>query len=242
MWITPCTLVVAVLLVATGVLVEASTEYCVVPSEESVCTCNVTCHTLDVYLSSPGDYFKSGVTFRFLPGVHQVHNTFSGSNIQGLSFVRDDSHSNVTLILNIDILSPSSNWFNLQNSSSISFSGLVIHMNIGYNVSGFMFKLTDVDNVIFSWLYLFYNGTSLSLGGGGGMNINGGHNISMYHITCESYGAYLLYVFSTDSLVLEYSSVKRSHVVVVCTSIGKSNFCYFEDCFLIFFLSAFFRQ
>jgi len=232
MWNTQCTLVVAILLVATGVLVQASTEHCVVPSEESVCTCNVTCHTLDVYLSSPGDYFKSGVTFRFLPGVHQVHNTFSGSNIQGLSFVKDiNSHSNVTLILNIDILSPSSNWFNLQNSSSISFSGLVIHMNIGYNVSGFMFKLTDVDNVRFSGLHLFYNGSLFFGGGGGGMNIAGGHNISMCHITFESYGAYLLYADSTDSLVLEYCSVQRSRVVVGCTSIGKSNFCYSEDCF-----------
>jgi len=67
------------------------------------------------------------------------------------------------------------------------------------------------------------------------MNITGGHNISMYHITFESYGAYLLYADSTDSLVLEYSSVKRSRVVVGCTSIGKSNFCYFEDSFLNFF-------
>ena len=228
MWNTQCTLIVAVLLVATGVLVQASTEHCVVPSEESVCTCNVTCHTLDVYLSSPGDYFKSGVTFRFLPGVHQVHNTFSGSNIHGLSFVKDDIHSNVTLILYSH--GPSS-WFYLQSSSDISFSGLEIHMNI--YVPGFMFELTDVDNVIFSELHLFHNGI-LSTQGGGGMNINGGHNISIYHITYESYGAYLLYVDNTNNLVLEYSSVKGS-LVATGISIGQSinvNFCYFEDCYI----------
>ena len=217
MWNTQCTLVVAVLLVATGVLVQASTEHCVVPSEESVCTCNVTCHTLDVYLSSPGDYFKSGVTFKFLPGVHQVHNTFSGSNIQGLSFVKDDSHSNVTLIL---YSLGSSSWFNLQNSSDISFSGLVIDSNF---VLGFMFDLTDVDNVM---LYLFYN-SSLSPGGGGGMYINGGHNISMYRITCESC---ILNVAGTDDFVLEYSSVKRYGY---WESINV-NFCYFEDCLLVY--------
>jgi len=151
MWITQCTPVVAILLVATSVLVQASTEHCVVPCEESVCTCNVTCHTLDVYLSSPGDYFKSGVTFKFLPGVHHVHNTFSGSNIQGLSFVKDDSHSSVTLILD-----PGSSWFNLQNSSGIFFSELEIHMNHDVSES-FMFNLTSVDDVIFSAIHLFYN-------------------------------------------------------------------------------------
>ena len=224
MWIAQYTLVVAVLLVATDVLVQASTEYCVTPSEESLCTCNVTCHTLDAYLSSPGDYFKSGVTFRFLPGVHQVHNTFSGSNIQGLSFVKDDSHSNVTLIL----LDPSS-WFNLQNSSGVSFSGLEIHMNVGFNTSGFMFNLTGVDDVIFSGLYLFYNSHN---GTGGGMNIDDGHNISMCHITYKTYRAHFFYVSDTDGLVLEHSSIKGSDVVLGGQSI-VINFCYFESCQIV---------
>ena len=220
MWITQCTPVVAILLVATGVLVQASTEHCVVPSEESVCTCNVTCHTLDVYLSSPGDYFKSGVTFRFLPGVHHVHNTFSGSNIQGLSFVKDDSHSSVTLILD-----PGSSWFNLQNSSGISFSELEIHMN--HDVSGsFMFNLTSVDDVIFSAIHLFYN----SNGTGGGMKIDGGHNISMHQIIYESYGAYLFYVSNTDGLLLEHSYVKRSAVELWPDGQSIVSFCYFEGC------------
>ena len=202
-------------------LVQASTEYCVTPSEESLCTCNVTCHTLDAYLSSPGDYFKSGVTFRFLPGVHQVHNTFSGSNIRGLSFVKDDSHSNVTLIL----LDPSS-WFNLQNSSGVSFSGLEIHMTIQRNVSsGFMFNLTVVDDVIFSGLYLFHNSHN---GTGGGMNIAGGHNISMCHITYKTYSGYFVEVSDTDGLVLEHSSIKGSYVLLGGQSV--INFCYFESC------------
>ena len=80
--------------------VAASTEYCVTVTEESACPCNVTCHSLDHYLASPGDYFKSGVMFRFLPGEHHVHETFSGSGIEGLSFVKDEiGGSNVTVLL-----------------------------------------------------------------------------------------------------------------------------------------------
>jgi len=72
-----------------------------------------------------------------------------------------------------------------------------------------MFSLTDVDNVIFSELYLFHNGSLPTQGGG--MNIVGGHNI-----------------------VLEYFSVKRSIIYGHWQSINV-NFCYLKIVLLIIF-------
>ena len=157
--------------------VAASTEYCVTVTEESACPCNVTCHSLDHYLASPGDYFKSGVMFRFLPGEHHVHETFSGSGIEGLSFVKDEiGGSNVTVLLTMS--NYSSPWFSLRNSSSVYFSGIDFKFYLNRSDSecnGFVFDLLYVNDV--SLTDVVMNSC------GGGLLLNGGHNVLISHMT-----------------------------------------------------------
>ena len=106
--------------VSAGVLpARAATEFCVVPTEQSLCPCSVICHTFDFYLASPEVYFKSGVTFQFLPGVHNISRSFSGSGIAGLNFFG----TNATVVVNS---STNSSWLSLYHSSQIAFSGLDI--------------------------------------------------------------------------------------------------------------------
>ena len=126
--------------VSAGVLpAGAATEFCVVPTEQSLCPCSVICHTFDFYLASPELYFKSGVTFQFLPGVHSVSRSFSGSNITDMVF----NGTNATLMISRS----TDSWFTLHNSSQISLSGLNFISNLSGSNPSICTYILEFNNV-----------------------------------------------------------------------------------------------
>ena len=125
-------------------LAEATTELCVVPTDQSPCSCSETCHTFDYYLSNPDLYFISDVIFKFLPGTHEVNKAYSGSDVTNMSFTGTND-----AMLVITSGNEVGTWFILHDSGSVIFSGLSF-MSSTQNILFFMFanvssiELTDV--------------------------------------------------------------------------------------------------
>ncbi|CAI8032751.1 hypothetical protein GBAR_LOCUS18492, partial [Geodia barretti] len=113
-------LVVSVLLSVSSLCSsEKTTKVCVIPAENVTCSCLVSCHTFDYYVSHPGSvlYQSNYLTMEFLPGTHVVKKYFSSWNRVGLYLV---GRSDVTVEIDTDITS----WFSLSESSNISFTNL----------------------------------------------------------------------------------------------------------------------
>ena len=145
-------LVAASLLVASTLLVQASKDYYVRPTKESLCPDNVTCHAFDYYLSRQEHYFTSGVTFNFLPGIHHVSRVYSGHSIVGLKFMKYMNDTNVTVTTTTQTESA---WFTLYNSSQISFTGINVLVNGNESLcSPYIFDLINVSDVQFSHMFL----------------------------------------------------------------------------------------
>ena len=147
-------LVAASLLVASTLLVQASNNYYVRPTKESLCPDNVTCHAFDYYLSRQEHYFTSGVTFNFLPGIHHVSRVYSGHSIVGLKFTKYMSLNGTNVTVTTTTQTESA-WFTLYNSSQISFTGINIFVNGNESLcSPYILDLINVSDVQFSHMFL----------------------------------------------------------------------------------------
>ena len=174
-------LVVSAVLVAAASGLQTTTEFCVTPMEEPSCNCSIVtaaCLTLDEYLFAPGEYFKSNVTFRFLPGEHHVHEAFNGSDIAGLKFIQDKNTSVVTLFI---ASSNTSAWFMLNNSQSVSFSGIHFQMNgsspsSSSNCYTYILELWNVSSLVFS--DIDFNSSVC----GGCLSVNYGNHLSISNV------------------------------------------------------------
>ena len=175
----------------------AATEFCVVPTEQSLCPCSVICHTFDFYLTSPELYFKSGVTFQFLPGVHNVSRSFSGSNITDMVF----NATNATLMISRS----TDSWFTFHNSSQISLSGLNFISNLSGSNPSICTCILQFNNVTdIELLNVLLNN---SCGAGMGLqieNVNGFIEISESHF----YGSGI--VFNSELAVNTTMSIYNS--------------------------------
>ena len=110
--------------ICTNIQPTRANQYCVVPTEQSPCSCSETCHTFDYYLSNTTQYFVSGVIFEFLPGIHEVNKIYSGRGIINMSFTGTND-----AFLEITSGNETGTWFTLHDSESISFSGLSFQSN-----------------------------------------------------------------------------------------------------------------
>ena len=171
-------IVAAVVLVVSSPTSEAG--YCVNPIEDEPCDCATAldaCHTLDEYLSAPGDYFTTGATFRFMPGQHRVHRSFKGSDIVNLTFVKDRAEDIVRITLSA--VSNISAWLVLSNSSGISLSGINFEMNssaVNHTCYNFILEFHCVYDIEFS-------DTSCVSNCGGYVSISYGHNVKVSNAT-----------------------------------------------------------
>ena len=133
---------------------EESAKVCVIPTENSTCSCTVPCHTFDYYVSNPGsELYKSPLlTVEFLPGTHIVKEAFSSVNHTGLYLVGSDA------IVEIEPIDNTS-WFSLNKSSNISFTNLSFELIDRSTTSRcetnyYIFHFESVSNLVFSHVNL----------------------------------------------------------------------------------------
>ena len=99
---TPCTVLVAALLVGTLSHCSAEKVYCVAPTATSCSSCphsSTHCDTLSKYAQEAKTYFSSNVTIVFLPGVHALDVNITVANVSSLTLHGQSSSANIATIV-----------------------------------------------------------------------------------------------------------------------------------------------
>ena len=99
---TPCTVLVAALLVGTLSHCSAEKVYCVAPTTTSCSSCphsSTHCDTLSKYAQKAKIYFSSNTTMVFLPGHHVLNTNITVANVARLTMHGESSSGNTATVV-----------------------------------------------------------------------------------------------------------------------------------------------